>query len=88
MGSQVTLVPVELVWMALKAFLGYRDTQAGRVPQGMSFLTARVLQAHLDSLELLGQADLVAFLEAQGLQVSFIYIEVNTPKNNHDLGSR
>ena len=60
--------------MALQAHLGYQGPQAERVTQEMSSLPDQVLLAHLAPLGLLGQLDTVAFLDTQGLQVSFIYI--------------
>lgn len=54
MGIQVTVVPLELAWMALKALLGYQGTQAGRVPQAMSSLPDQVLLALLAALGLWG----------------------------------
>lgn len=74
MGIQVTLVPVELVWMALQALLGYQDPLAGRGHKEMSSLPGQVLLAHLVPLGQLVQTVFGAFLEAQGLQVSFIHI--------------
>lgn len=74
MGIQATQVPLELVWMALWVLLGYQDPQAGRVPQGMSFLPGQVGQGHLASLGLWGQKAFGEFLEAQDLRVSFLYI--------------
>ncbi|TKS79897.1 hypothetical protein D9C73_013872 [Collichthys lucidus] len=69
MGIQVTLVPVELVWMVLQAFLGCQDPLAGRGHKEMSSLPGQVLLAHLVLLGQLVQKDFRAFLEAQGLQV-------------------
>ncbi len=83
MEIQVTLVPVELVWMAHLAILDHQDHQAGRVPQGMPFLPDQVFLAYLVTLGLWGQRDLVVLLEAQGLLVSIVYVyKPKKPLNN------
>ena len=74
MGTQVTLVPEGLVLRVLKALKDYQDPQAGRVLQEMLFLPGQVLTVHLATLGLWGEVDLLAFLEAQGLQVSLFKI--------------
>lgn len=72
MEIQVNLVPVVLAWMDLQALLGYQDPQAERVLKEISCLPLLVLLAHLDTLGLWDQLDLVGFLETLGFQVSFI----------------
>lgn len=73
-GIKVTQVPLELVWMALQALLGYQDPQAERVPQQIPTLPDLVPQVHLAGLGLWDKKAFKEILEALGLQVSFKYM--------------
>lgn len=73
-GIKVTQVPLESVWKALQALLGYQDPQAERVPQQIPTLPGLVPQAHLAGLGLWDRKAFKEIPEAQGLQVSFKYM--------------
>lgn len=70
MGIWVTLVPVELVRLALKVLLAYLDTKAERVNQEMLSLPGQVLLAHLASVGPQGKLACLEPLETQDHQVS------------------
>lgn len=73
-GIKVTQAPLESVWKALQALLGYQDPQAERVPQQIPTLPGLVPQAPLAGLGLWDRKAFKEILEAQGLQVSFKYM--------------
>lgn len=73
-GIKVTQVPLELVWKALQALLGYQDPQAQRVLQQIPTQPGLVPQVHLAGLELWDREAFKEIPGPLGIQVSFKYM--------------